>query len=207
MIYFLSNSKSVYHRFSPLLLSWNAWYTFWNWFNEVWEIQKENKLCNLCNLKISLVIRFFKLSSFENAQSSQNIFNFNQAYWLLTEFVNLVGHFQYCPLKNLPHYLHKNIELGMSMTDRDVLFDMIHYKTSIIWDIPSLLRFGFMNNNELIFSSSRKNFANFRQSSLDGMTSRSYGSGLSRARPSNRWPPHTPLAYNVTLFCLQRDQP
>jgi len=34
-------------------------------------------------------------------------------------------------------------------------------------------------------SSSRKNFANFRQSSLDGMTNRSLGTGLSRARPSN----------------------
>ena len=142
MIYFLSNSKSVYHRFSPLLLSWNAWYTFWNWFNEVWEIQKENKLCNLCNLKISLVIRFFKLSSFENAQSSQNIFNFNQAYWLLTEFVNLVGHFQYCPLKNLPHYLHKNIELGMSMTGVSSMIWYIIRQVSMgtflpCWDVGS----------------------------------------------------------------------
>ena len=39
----------------------------------------------------------------------------------------------------------------------------------------------------LIFSSSRKNFANFRQSSLDGgMSNRSFGASLSRARPSNR---------------------
>ena len=38
------------------------------------------------------------------------------------------------------------------------------------------------------FSSSRKNFANIRQSSLDGLTSRGLvGTGLSRARPSNRY--------------------
>lgn len=109
-----------------------------------------------------------------------------------------VGHCPFCLLRSQPPYLHRNIGSGLGLNLYDLFLDSHFLPFSKIFHFPFAIRpfcksedpilDKVLNiNSQNIFSSSRKNFANFRQSSLDGMTNRSLGTGLSRARPSNRY--------------------
>ena len=146
----------------------------------------------LTAMKIISYTDYFKYLSYKS--SSYNI------HKSLMGLVSSVGRCPFCLLRSQPPYLHRNIGSGLGFYLINDFFGTLTFCSFG----PKIFYFPFairpfcksedpildkvLNiNSQNIFSSSRKNFANFRQSSLDGMTNRSLGTGLSRARPSNRY--------------------